>query len=191
MDKLIFLDIDGVLNSLDLTLMTKSLERQPKHRLFEVDPVRVGVLKWIVDMTEAQIVISSTWRYGNPEEWFVGYFEALNWVNCPIYGCTPSDTETSFRGDQVNEYLDSLFEERPRYVILDDDSDFYLDQKFIHVDRCTGLTLKHAIACVDLLGLADEENRRSVEGLREHATFERETDFGDVRTIYPTDDVQL
>jgi hypothetical protein len=178
MNSLIFLDIDGVLNSIDLTLMTRSLERQPKHRLFEVDPVRVGVLKWIVDMTDAHIVISSTWRHGNTEDWFVGYFEGLSWVNCPIAGMTP-ETGNSFRGDQIKQYLDHE-EANTRYVILDDDSDFYPDQNFVHVDRCTGLTLKHAIACVDLLGLADEENRRSVEGLRDHATFKRDRQFGEV-----------
>jgi len=190
MNKIIFLDIDGVLNSIDLSLMQRSLERQPKYRLCDIDPVRVGVLKWIVDMTDAKIVISSTWRYGRTEDWFVGFFEALNWVDCPVIGLTP-DTKTSFRGDQIKAYLDANYDEHPRYVILDDDSDFHQDQKFVHVNRCSGLALKHAIACVDVLGLDDEENRASVEGLRDHTTFERETDFGEVRTIYPDDNVRV
>jgi len=177
---IIFLDIDGVLNSIDLSMARSTLERQPRYRLYEVDDVRVGILKWIVDMTDSEIVISSTWRMGNSIEWFQGFFEAQGWVNCPVIGMTPQLKGTSFRGDEVNAWKKDFMSVKDNYVILDDDSDFYKDQSFVHVDRICGLTLKHAVACVDILGLADEENRKTIETFRETAQFRRKTNLGDV-----------
>ncbi len=58
MRKIIFLDIDGVLNSDEYfeTLQPVSAE------LDDIDESKVQLLKEIVDRTEAQIVLSSTWR---------------------------------------------------------------------------------------------------------------------------------
>lgn len=178
MKKFIFLDIDGVLNSIDLSVAQQATERAPKSRLHDIDPVRVGLLKWVVDMTNANIVISSTWRTGRTAEWFVGFFEALNWCNPPIVGVTP--ISNGIRGDEINEYLTLNGQEECKYVILDDDSDFHENQPFIHVDRIAGLSLKHTIACIDILGLDNEYDRDVLESLREHATFERTTTFGNV-----------
>jgi hypothetical protein len=180
-NKIIFLDFDGVLNSIDQSLAQQSLERQPMYRLYTVDDVRVGILKWIVDMTDAKIVISSTWRMGNSIDWFKGFFEALNWVNCPVIGKTPQLKGTSFRGDEVNAWMEDRMDTDDKYVILDDDSDFYKNQSFIHIDRICGLTLKHAVMCVDVLGLADEANRKTIESFRETAQFRRNTNLGDVK----------
>jgi hypothetical protein len=58
--KVIFLDVDGVLNSrgkwagCDLANLTDSGTR--------IDPLAVARLKRIVDATDAKIVVSSTWR---------------------------------------------------------------------------------------------------------------------------------
>jgi len=57
-DKIIFLDIDGVLN-------VCSMERDEYgslfHKHFEDN------LRWIIDQTDAKIVISSTWRFSGLE----------------------------------------------------------------------------------------------------------------------------
>lgn len=55
--KVIFLDVDGVLNSQDL------FERCGEE-LVPIDEENIRYLKEIVDATGAQIVLSSSWRYG-------------------------------------------------------------------------------------------------------------------------------
>lgn len=179
--KLLFVDIDGVLNSIDLSIAHRSLERAPRHRLHDIDIVRVGILKWIVDMTGAEIVISSTWRIGRNVEWFVGFFEALNWPMPPIVGCTP--TGSGFRGQEINDWLKehSFDLGNCKYLILDDDSDFYDDQPFLHVDRIVGLSLKHACKSVRFLGLKNEEDLRTLEDLERHVNFVRDPNLnGDI-----------
>lgn len=59
--KIIFLDVDGVLNSLSYF---KTEEHQLKRFLEhdEIDESKVVFLKQIVDETDAKIVLSSTWR---------------------------------------------------------------------------------------------------------------------------------
>ena len=53
--KIIFLDIDGVLNSVAYDRVRTSTEGN-------IDASRLSLLKRIVDTTGAQIVLSSTWR---------------------------------------------------------------------------------------------------------------------------------
>lgn len=58
--KIIFLDIDGVLNSNEYY---NSLSNEEKHGYeYDIDIEKVKLLKEIVDATDAEIVLSSTWR---------------------------------------------------------------------------------------------------------------------------------
>ena len=53
--KVIFLDIDGVLNSL-------AYDRGRKENDGNIDETRLPLIKQIVDETQAKIVLSSSWR---------------------------------------------------------------------------------------------------------------------------------
>ena len=55
--KVIFLDVDGVLNSQQL------FEKCEDDQLISVDEDNIKNLKTIVDATGAKIVLSSSWRY--------------------------------------------------------------------------------------------------------------------------------
>ena len=55
--KVIFLDVDGVLNS-------QSLFERCGEELVPIDEENIQYLKAIVDATNAKIVLSSSWRYG-------------------------------------------------------------------------------------------------------------------------------
>ena len=64
MDKYLFLDFDGVLNTefyQDL-LMSQGKPYRDKHGPF-FDPMAVKQLKRVVDSTHADIVIESSWKY--------------------------------------------------------------------------------------------------------------------------------
>ncbi len=171
MIKFIMLDFDGVLNSVDSSTAGNALGM---HRLEDLDIVRFGLLKFLCDQTDAQIVISSSWRVGREVDWFVGYFEGKgNWRRAPIMGMTPRGS--GFRGDEINAYLEAnaLDSDGCKYVIFDDDSDFHDDQPFIHIDRITGLTLRHVMRAIDILGVGKNGDTDIIEGLRSHVDFKR------------------
>lgn len=113
--KVIFLDIDGVLN---VYPQGRDDYGSIFHKHF------VDNLKWIIEQTDAKIVISSTWRFSGleimKEMWRVR--------NLPgeVIDITPdfmNQTGTSLqRGKEIQKWLD----ENPsvsNYAIIDDDSD--------------------------------------------------------------------
>ena len=60
--KVIFLDVDGVLNT-----SKTFIERKEKHDKtgiwdLEIDEFRVEYLKQIIDATDAKVVLSSAWK---------------------------------------------------------------------------------------------------------------------------------
>lgn len=126
--KVIFLDIDGVLNhETHYTWLMETDEPTPLQRVHpysEFNPESCKILNRIIDETNAKIVLSSTWRldgipYMNNIFKHVGIFHKL-------YDVTPSlaykyDT-TLCRGKEIDEWL-SKHPEVTKYVILDDDTD--------------------------------------------------------------------
>lgn len=128
MNKFIFLDIDGVMNS-NLFLFLKEpkdkrydelIKDHPQHIAWDacnIDPRAVKRLNRITDATKAKIVVSSTWRSdSNLQEVFT-----LVGIKEPIYDVTPY-MRSRHRGSEIQEWLDKQTEPY-RYVILDDDSD--------------------------------------------------------------------
>jgi hypothetical protein len=85
MNKFIFLDIDGVMNS----------------NLFYSERTQDKRLNRITDATKAKIVVSSTWRSdSNLQEVFT-----LVGIKEPIYDVTPY-MRSRHRGSEIQEWLD-------------------------------------------------------------------------------------
>lgn len=116
--KIIFLDIDGVLND------ASSCERTPMGFL-GIDGEKVKRLAKIVDATCAQIVLVSTWK----EEWEPGGAE-VQWSRDAIYmvdmlaqeGLSLLDKtidRISDRGNGISKWL-SVHPDVKNFVILDD-----------------------------------------------------------------------
>ena len=61
MMKVIFLDIDGVLNSDEYFDKIENLNVQGIER--EIDVNKIKLLKRAVDETKAKVVLTSSWRY--------------------------------------------------------------------------------------------------------------------------------
>ena len=116
--KIIFLDVDGVLNC-------ATTEERVRALLF-VEDRKIQMLKELVDETGATIILSSTWRFGfeNPNL----YPELLELENklaqfgLLIEGSTPVDARRH-RGKEIDEWLKAHADEVESFVILDDDSD--------------------------------------------------------------------
>ena len=145
----IFLDIDGVLNSqrscAALGGFPYPLSPQNWH-LF--DPVAVGLLRRVVQKTGAVCVLSSSWR---------GLLDDLeplaSTIGVPIIDKTRSTVGRERRGDQIRDWLGAN-PEVAVWAILDDDRDMLDDQKdrFIHVGFRDGLSYQDHLDLILLLG---------------------------------------
>lgn len=158
--KVIFLDIDGVLN----------VRRQGRDRfgsLFHSQFVKN--LKHIIDKTGAKIVISSSWRFNGLDEMRQMWIERK--LPGEMIGITPftaqyeANENASFmerceRGCEIRDWMKS--NPVDSYVILDDDNDMLKSQQSNFV-RCSnnfdckdniegyGLTKKRAEMAVKIL----------------------------------------
>jgi len=147
MDKVIFLDIDGVLAT-DTEFMSS---RKNFHKRFPVAkelhiPYRfnrkaVQVFNEILQQTDAKIILSSDWKlHWNFEE--LGQIFDFNGVLRKPFGLTPiSPVSMSHlsknRANEINEFL-KLHQVVKNHVVLDDlDLEQYLTQpdKFVHCKR--------------------------------------------------------
>ena len=177
--KIIFLDIDGVLNvEVYLTAFWDICKRinlaRPQAASLRMDamrdyygnlfcPLACRRLAWITEITGAKIVISSTWRMNGLSE-----MQAM-WKHREIAGevidVTPihmnregrsnlSFTERCERGNEIKEWL-SLHPEVESYVIFDDDNDMLPEQinNFIQTDEAYGITLKDAERAIQILSV--------------------------------------
>lgn len=114
--KIIFLDVDGVLNS------GEWIDKNPKLPSRErIDPAAVARVNNLIAKTGAKIVISSSWRTG-----FLGLANGFSFLTeffgkfgiTQIVGMTPS-----FLGKPRREEIIAWLKEHPvaSFVILDDD----------------------------------------------------------------------
>ncbi|AIA64872.1 hypothetical protein AVV44_gp073 [Cronobacter phage S13] len=137
----LFLDIDGVLNS------KKSLGVYGVH--LSSDMVRC--LNKIVKLTQCDVVLSSSWRSLFTLDMFHAMMFNQGMTYChKIVGKT--DNFSSFRGKEIQKYLDE--HDYSRYCILDDETDMLESQKpfFIRTDWNVGLTDEDAEQAIKILG---------------------------------------
>lgn len=158
--KVIFLDVDGVLNS--------EFSREKERNNFdnwmehEVSEMHVNNLKKIVDATGAQIVLSSSWRFDHPKATGRDFIadplmkvldRKLKAVGLDIIDVTP-DLRGKIRGVEIQDWLDR-HSEVERFVILDDDVDMMEEQKpfFVNTTFKNGLTEEMANKAIEILNL--------------------------------------
>ncbi len=175
--RLLFLDVDGVLNSADWCrrrpsrgewAATMDISPEPsRHNLIawaqrSIDPDAVERLNVLVDATDARIVVSSTWRlmYALPRLELI--LRERGYHGRPLLGATPDkhfmprvvdgrDRLQLHRGDEIRAWLDVFGP--ADFVILDDDSDMepHLD-RLVQTDAEHGLTDADLARAMELLG---------------------------------------
>lgn len=151
--RILFLDIDGVLNN------HQTLKNRP-----QLDPYCVGVLNAICYVTHCKIVISSTWRaFHTIEEIQRMLLESGFEYPTDIIDKTPDicdiRTESGLeiatsvpRGREIQKWLDEFGQHVTSFVIVDDDSDMeHLLPHLVKTSMLTGLTTDHAKKIVDHL----------------------------------------
>jgi hypothetical protein len=133
---IIFLDIDGVMNSNNHLVESKA------HEYLEFDPICVESLKKILKETNAKIVISSTWRIKRSLEELKRIFSIYDISNY-IIGVTPNLWKE--RGHEIQEYIDIHKNIIKKFVIIDDDSDMeHLMPYLVKINYLNGLTNEEA-----------------------------------------------
>ena len=120
MRKIVFLDIDGVLNS-------KETLKRCGGGILGIDPYLVSIFNHIILETDAEIVISSSWRH-SPR----GMEDIKKALVHPILDKTPKCC-AGIRGVEIYQWINKNIDYDKRddlkYAILDDDSDMLLWQK--------------------------------------------------------------
>ena len=149
--KVIFLDVDGALNSED-DLMVYREKNNIKGCIFyaEVEDRPLKLLKELVEKSGAKIVVSSSWRIGckrsGRESIFgIGLYkklvERLKDYEMDVYDITPSLSGKQ-RGDEIREWLQTCESDIENFVILDDDADMceFTETNLVQTTYDHGLT---------------------------------------------------
>ena len=125
--KIIFLDIDGVLN-----VIPQGYDEFGSlfHKEF------IDNLHWIIEQTNAKIVISSTWRYNGLKS-IKNMWKKRN-LPGEIIGITPNEVDVVNRGTckfydlvnrghEIQQWIDD--NDIKNYCIIDDDNDILTSQR--------------------------------------------------------------
>jgi hypothetical protein len=161
MKKIIFLDIDGVLNTRDWhSRMTKDTPRDEFGWVF--DPVAVENLAHIINETGANIVVSSSWKYLGMTK----LKEMWDIRNLPgdLLDITPNTVSDEIllnanldeielgvcRGNEIKEWLSKHKGEVSNYVIIDDFDDLLPEQ------------MCHAVITNTLIGITESDAEKAI-----------------------------
>jgi hypothetical protein len=160
--KIIFLDIDGVLNC----------DKTPNPRKFPyiVDNKLLARFKKLLERTGAKVVLSSSWRC-DP----IGLFAARHW-GVPFIDVCP-DKPRSPRRNELLAWL-SDHPRVTRYAVIDDEDDELDDLPLFQPSAKTGLTMEIVRGAAKYLnGESDKDMRASAVvrlGQNIHALFKRD-----------------
>jgi hypothetical protein len=145
--KVIFLDIDGVLNCKQTP--------NPRKFPFIVDPVLLERLNRLLKLSGAQVVLSSNWRY-DP----AGIFSAKHY-GIPFIDTTP-DLPKEPRCNAILDWL-RRHPDVGRFIVIDDEDDELDTLPLFQPLRSTGITDEMVKAAADYLnGKTDKKMRRNM-----------------------------
>ena len=154
MRKIIFLDFDGVMvtDRHQSQLMADNSPLRDEYGA-KFDPICVENLKQITDSTDADIVVTSTWKMERGLDGMQRMWEARH-LPGRVIGVTP-DIDPIHRGNEIQVWLDAQTA-AVRYAIIDDCPilDFFNEEQLQHlfkVDERTGLDEETARLVVDYL----------------------------------------
>lgn len=154
-DKILFLDIDGVLNSYQSSTFHHHIsefnddafvpgsETVKRFLAKQLCPIAVANLFEIVKVTKCKIVVSSTWRLGSDLKEMKSWFEDVPLIQEAIIGKTPHrgvknvepnsygvlEMHNVPRGLEIKIWISEngydSYRDKSMFVIIDDDSDMW------------------------------------------------------------------
>lgn len=146
-EKIIFLDIDGVLNC------NKTIRRTMSGYTF-IGNRQLKNLRHIINTTQAKVVLSSDWRYDREDPRYNGDYLELEaeLMRCGIqfYGFTP-ELPSAHRGAEIAQWL-AEHPEVSNFVILDDRLDIEPNKDhWVQTTMVCGLGVAEANQAVEIL----------------------------------------
>ena len=116
--RVVFLDIDGVLNTIF------SWGKRPLHETLDAE--RVQRIRHLCDVTGSVVVISSSWRM------LFSVDELRQMLALPVIGCTPQ-LGTGHRCDEIRFWVNSQQAPPDHFVIFDDDETAGIPGHFVWI----------------------------------------------------------
>lgn len=149
-NKYLFLDVDGVLNS--VSWYREEWNKNHAYPQGDFDPKCVELVNRIVEETGCKVVVSSSWR---TESNLQSIFDKAG-LKFKIHSITPFG---SHRGCEIQEWLDSQTEPYV-YAIVDDDRDMLSHQRkyFIKTNTAIGITDEDVRHIINILNRNDMWN---------------------------------
>jgi len=142
--KVIFLDIDGVLNC--------AKTPNPRKLPYVVDPKLLRRFERLVERTKAKVVLASTWRY-DP----AGIFSARHW------GIRFIDVIPDMPGRPRRDEILAWLKHHPRvkrFAVIDDEDDELDELPLFQPSAATGLTTEIAKGVADYLDRKTDRDMR-------------------------------
>lgn len=144
--KVVFLDVDGVLNN---GAWARRMWEEGVHVYHDnlLEDRALRLLRSLIEQTGAKIVVSSAWR--KIPEAMESLCTQLEFYKLPVFDITP------YVGGERGDDITAWFNRHPgeyRYVILDDDSDMgeHLDH-LVKTNFDEGLTYDKVSECITIL----------------------------------------
>ena len=141
--KILFLDIDGVLNSVRSSV---AFDGYPNFKnIDKMDKIAVNLIKKVCIKTGSVICLSSTWRH------YVDLLLFSKEIDLPIISKT-SRKLTATRGEEIAMWLRDN-KDIEKYAIVDDDSELLIEQipYFVKVDFYDGLSYDNYVNLLRIL----------------------------------------
>lgn len=141
--KIIFLDIDGVLNT------RRSLRAREK-----ANQKCIAALNSLLLRSDAKIVVSSSWRIGRSRIQMCDTLNKMGVIPGRILGLTPVIDDNYFRGNEIQAWIDMNASryEIDSFVIIDDDNDMeHLLPHLVQTNMIDGLTEELAAQALSFL----------------------------------------
>ena len=151
--KVLFLDIDGVLNSQRSCVAFNGYPHEVTETLHQFDIVALNLIRRVCAVTGCKVVLSSSWRYGKE----LKDFENLN---LPMIDFTPRGTGYRIRGGEIKEWLED-HPEVTHYAIVDDNSDMLEEQlpNFVKTQLEDGLSWNNFKQLIEILEPINDEEK--------------------------------
>lgn len=149
----LFLDIDGVLNSTRSAAAYGGYPWPGTHKprdWHKFDPVAVALLQRVCRRSGAVCVLSSSWRLGMTDS---DRNDLAAHLGIEIIGVTRPTLAREQRGNQIADWL-AAHPEVTTWAIVDDDSDMLPKQmeRFVKVRGEDGLSYLGHVRLIELLG---------------------------------------
>jgi hypothetical protein len=158
---IVFLDVDGVLNSVHWWVAREDLRNSylpPRlaaraWREQRLDPACVRRLHRLVEQTGVSIVLSSSWRFRMSIPEFTKLMALHGFVAAPVIGATLAIVR-AIRGEEVAAWRAQHRSDCP-YVCIDDDGDFLPNQPLVQTHPEIGLSDDDVTRCIAILTAAN------------------------------------